>query len=226
MICCWSTKGGSGTSVVACALAVLAARQPPGALLVDLAGDQTGLLGMGDDRRPGLADWLDGHQLAPPDAVGRLEVEVTAGLRLLPTGSTRLGRPATGPHGRAELLAGVLSADHRTVVVDAGVVDAGAHPAVLAAGRAAATSLLVVRPCYLALRRAVSCGVRPAAVVVVREPGRALTAADVESVVGAPVVAEVPVDAAVARAADAGLLVSRLPGSLGRPLGRPLERLR
>jgi hypothetical protein len=105
-------------------------------------------------------------------------------------------------------------------VVDGGVLDSGSHPVVQALATAATRSLLVVRPCYLALRRAVSCGMRPTAVVVVREPGRALTAADVESVVGAPVVAEVAVDAAVARAADAGLLASRLPGALGRPLGR------
>jgi MinD-like ATPase involved in chromosome partitioning or flagellar assembly len=220
MICCWSTKGGSGTSVVACGLAVLASRQSSGALLVDLAGDQAGLLGIGDQRRPGVADWLDGHRLAPPDALGRLEVEITAGLRLLPTGANRLGSPAAGPHERAELLAGVLAADHRAVVVDGGVLDSGSHPVVQALATAATRSLLVVRPCYLALRRAVSCGMRPTAVVVVREPGRALTAADVESVVGAPVVAEVAVDAAVARAADAGLLASRLPGALGRPLGR------
>jgi len=39
-ITCWSVKGGSGTTVVATALALLcAARVPDGALLVDLVGD-------------------------------------------------------------------------------------------------------------------------------------------------------------------------------------------
>jgi hypothetical protein len=57
-------------------------------------------------------------------------------------------------------------------------------------------------------------------VVLVTEPGRALDRGDVERVVGAPVRAEVAVDPAVARAVDAGLLVSRLPRGLERSLRR------
>lgn len=52
------------------------------------------------------------------------------------------------------------------------------------------------------------------------EPGRALDRTDVETVVGAPVQAEVPLDPAVARAVDAGLLASRLPRGLERALRR------
>jgi len=48
-------------------------------------------------------------------------------------------------------------------------------------------------------------------VVLVRDPGRAVRSADVAVVVGAPVVAEVAVDPAVARAVDAGLARTRLP---------------
>ncbi len=40
-------------------------------------------------------------------------------------------------------------------------------------------------------------------------PGRALTAADVVDVLGTPVVAEIPVGPAVARAIDAGLLLAQ-----------------
>jgi hypothetical protein len=54
--------------------------------------------------------------------------------------------------------------------------------------------------------------------VLLAEPGRALDATDVESVIGAPVVAQVSVDPAVARAVDAGLLASRLPRGLERAL--------
>ena len=46
-----------------------------------------------------------------------------------------------------------------------------------------------------------------------REPGRSLTAGDVASVIGTPVVAELAVDPAVARAVDAGLFAARLPRS-------------
>jgi hypothetical protein len=54
--------------------------------------------------------------------------------------------------------------------------------------------------------------------VLIREPGRALHAADVERAVGVPVVAELDLDPAVARAVDAGLLAARLPRSLQRRL--------
>ena len=61
---------------------------------------------------------------------------------------------------------------------------------------------------------------RPSEVVLLSEPGRALTRADVEDCVGAPVVAEVAVDPQVARAVDAGLLATRLPRALAREVGR------
>lgn len=83
-------------------------------------------------------------------------------------------------------------------------------------------SLLVIRPCYLALRRAAQAPLRPTGVVLIREPGRVLTTADVEQAVGAPVVATLELDPAVARTVDAGLLATRLPRSLGRPLSRAI----
>ncbi len=68
--------------------------------------------------------------------------------------------------------------------------------------------------------RALAAPLRPSGVVLVSEPGRALGAKDVEDVLGVPVRAEVTVEAAVARAVDAGLLASRLPRSLERALRR------
>ena len=59
---------------------------------------------------------------------------------------------------------------------------------------------------------------RPTGVVLVAEAGRAITAPDVEDALGVPVVAEVLVTDAIARAVDAGLLASRLPRSLVRDL--------
>ena len=92
----------------------------------------------------------------------------------------------------------VLRADG-AVVVDAGVVDdLGAANVSVIAG--ADRSLLVLRPCYLALRRAVRVGIRPSGIVLVSEPGRALTADDITAVLGSPIVAEVPFDPAVSRA--------------------------
>lgn len=79
---------------------------------------------------------------------------------------------------------------------------------------------LVTRgPCYLALRTAVAAGTKPDGVILLQEEGRALGKKDVEDVLGVPVVATIPVDVAVARCIDAGLLASRLPKSLAEGLG-------
>jgi hypothetical protein len=83
---------------------------------------------------------------------------------------------------------------------------------------AASTSLLVLRPCYLSLRRALQAPVRPSGVILVTEPGRSLGRSDVEEVLGVPIRAVVGVDPAVARAVDAGVLPARLPRGLERSL--------
>src|SRR5919199_1458565 len=118
LIACWSPKGGTGTTVVACGLAAVLARSGArrGALLADLSGDAPAVLGVPDPTGPGLAQWL-------------------------------------------------------------------------AAG--AQVSLLVLRPCYLALRRALAAPVRPSGVVLVSEPKRALGRRDIEEVLGVPVRAEI-----------------------------------
>jgi hypothetical protein len=99
------------------------------------------------------------------------------------------------------------------VIVDAGCLDRADGPRAMLAARAH-RSLLVTRPCYLALRRAAHLALRPNGIVLVVEPGRALRASDIAAVIGAPVVAELPIDPAVSRALDAGLLLTRRPPSL------------
>jgi hypothetical protein len=54
--------------------------------------------------------------------------------------------------------------------------------------------------------------------VLLKEQGRALTTRDVQSVVGAPVVAEITVADGIARSVDAGLLATRLPAQLAQEL--------
>jgi hypothetical protein len=81
---------------------------------------------------------------------------------------------------------------------------------------AATLSLLVIRPCYLALRRALAAPIRPSGVILVEEPGRSLGPSDVSDVLGVPVRARVPWDRAVARSVDAGLLAARVPRNLER----------
>ena len=210
LFACWSAKGGSGATVVSVALASMLARSSGAALLVDLAGDVPAALGLSDEACAGVGEWLAAGDGVPADALPKLEVAGPAGLRVLVLGSET---PPAGPRG--DVLAAVLASEPRPVVADCGTAPSGVA---LTVARSAATSLLVTRACLLALRRAQTAAVRPTGVVLVREAGRALGAIDVERVLGAPVVAQVPADDAVARAVDAGTLGARLPRSLQRSL--------
>jgi len=201
MILCWAAKGGSGTTVVACALAL--ARQP--STLVDLGGDSATALGIAEPSGPGVVDWLASPTAAAAD-LARLAVPVRDDVALIPRGT------AHPPDDRWERL---VAAFDRTATT---VVDCGTGPPPRVLHDAAEHSLLIIRPCYIALRRAQRSDVRPTGIVLVDEPGRALTAVDVERALGAPVVAEVHFDPAVARAIDAGLLAARLPRTLSLAL--------
>lgn len=199
---CWAAKGGSGTTVVSAALA-LTTGDP--ALLVDLAGDLPVVLGLPNPSGPGIAEWA--ASTAPTGRLDALRIRLSERADLLPRGHT-------APAGRWDELGAHLAGLDVDVVVDAGT---GTPPPGLR--EAADRTLLVTRPCYLSLRRAVDAAEPVDGIVLVDEPGRALKAADVEAALGAPVVTILDLDPAVARAVDAGLLLSRLPGALRRSLG-------
>ena len=206
LIACWSTKGGVGTSVVAAALALLLGRTAGrGVVLADLAGDAPAVLGLPEPASPGLAGWLSAGDRVPADALGRIEIEVAAGVALLPRGDGPLSP------GRAEVLAALLDDATRPAVADCGRLD---DPAVTAVASRASRSLLDTRSCLVALRRLRQSPVRASGVVLVTEPGRVLSARDVEDAADAPVLAVIPLDPQVARLVDAGLLTGRLPRSL------------
>jgi hypothetical protein len=61
------------------------------------------------------------------------------------------------------------------------------------------------------LRRAARIATRPTGVILIDEPGRALSSDDIAASLGVPVVATILADPKIARAIDAGLIVSRLP---------------
>lgn len=206
---CWAVKGGSGTTVVSCALALMMARRHDSSWLVDLAGDVPSALGIAEPTGPGVHDWIAAAS-APPSAFEALGAAAADGLRVVPRGAA----PAAADLARWEQLGHHLSTRPSPVVIDGGT---GPVPAGLVA--AAEHCLLVTRPCYLALRRAAALEVAPTGVIVVHEPGRALRAQDVAAAVRAPVVAEINLDPAVARAVDAGLLAARLPRTLAVALG-------
>jgi hypothetical protein len=220
LVCFWSPKGGSGTSVIAAASALVLARDTD-ARIVDLSGDQPAVLGLAHDPIPGLLDWMRAGPGAPTDALEHLAVDVAPRLALLPAGDAH-GPPAAPEAGAA--LAVALDADPRPGACDLGRLD---DQAVRAFAEVAGIGIIVVRGCYLALRRAVR---HPAIVdavgaILIDEHGRSLGAPDVEDVLGIPVLATIPARTSIARAVDAGVLPSRLPDSLGRPLHHALGRV-
>lgn len=214
LVTCWSAKGGAGCSLVAAALSLTWARAGHDVLLVDTGGDLPAVLGIGDPDGPGLADWIAAGPDVPADGLARLEVAAGPRLALIPRGAA-----AVDDGERLRVLAGLLATASRPVVVDAGRIDD--RSPLVALVTEARHSLLVTRPCFLALQRLSRLSVRPTGVVLVNEPGRALDRSDVEDVAGAAVTAEMMIDPAVARAVDAGLLSSRLPRLLERTL-RPV----
>lgn len=208
-----SVKGGVGTSVTAAALALLASRDASRpTYLVDLASDQADINGL-----PSLHDGLDDWLTSPDRRLTDLAVEVTPRLRLVP--SEHLSRCDT-----PDLSGLVLALDelrHEAhIVIDAGCLDTTKHFECLSPRR-----LLVMRPCYVALRTAVSDSSRWDGVVVVRPPDRVLTTRDVVNVCGLPLIAEIPMTADVSRAVDAGVLRSRLPSTLERALRPVVDQL-
>ena len=206
MFVCWSSKGGSGTTVVSSALALLLARTGP-TLLVDLCGDAPAALGCSEPSGPGVVDWLHSPN-SDVAALTRLTESVSDGLDLLPCGAGDIARVT-----RWDDLGTALRSLDATVVVDAG---RGSPPTGLLTTDD--HSLLVTEACYLSLRRAVTATNRPTGVVLVHEHGRALGPTDVERALGVAVVAQVPYDPMVWRSVDAGLLAARVPGSLQHAL--------
>ncbi len=199
----YAAKGGSGTTVLTASIGATAERPT---LLVDLAGDVPGALGLAEPDTPGVLDWLRSD--APAVRLHDLEIDGAQGLSVL-----HRGAPGAAPGPRWDALAAALALDGRDIVIDAGTGD---PPTALVA--AADRTLLVCRACYLGLRAAARARTRPTGIVLVEEPGRSLGVGAVEAAIGAPVVASVLLDPAIARAVDSGLLAGRVPRGLRRVL--------
>ncbi len=219
LVAFWSPKGGSGTSVLTAATALVLARRADGARLADLDGDLPAILGLAADPPTGLADWVAAGAEAPVDALARLAVPAAPGVVLLPRGTADRALAAVPAAEAGAALAVALREGPVPTVIDAG---RASTPAARAVVEVADVSVVVVRGCYLALRRGVHSPLlgRATGVLLVEEPNRSLGAAEVADVLDRPVLARIPIRPGVARAVDAGVLSSRLPDPLARPLGR------
>jgi hypothetical protein len=201
---CWTVKGGSGGTVFASALALALAQRHGKACIVDFGGDVPSVLGMAEPANRGVRDWLAAPSREPDDFFG-LYVQATSTLSVVPAGNAA----AFDEDALHDLIG---TAEPHTVL------DFGTLQPPESIRQSINADWLVIRPCYLALRRAARLRVRPKGVVVVRESGRSLTSRDIESVVGAPVVGHISVSDGVARSVDAGLLATRLPKQLAEEL--------
>jgi len=212
----WSfcaAKGGTGVSVLAAAVAC-ALRSDHDVLLVDMADDQPDLLGI-DAEGPGVRDWLTADTSVGVETLDNLITPVRDQLSLLPSGA-RCDMSVVPPQRTMELVE-ALRDRAGVVIIDAGVTQEGPFEPPQLIWASSERTTLVVRACYLGLKRAQRLNLAPTDVVEVVEGGRALRTIDVEAVLGQPVTNRVALDPVIARAVDAGLLSSRLP--------RPLRRL-
>jgi len=203
IVVCRSPKGGSGTTITSAALAMmLAAQHRGGGYIVDLAGELAPALGIPD----------------PPDTH---PVDVNASLKLLSFAPREFR--TTVEHNWEEIANQLLAYD-APVVIDAGTTELNEH-----LEKIANRTFLVLRPCYLALRKAsnkMSHGyLRSDGIIVLEETGRALTPTDISTVLKTPIVATIKVDPSVSRAVDAGLLSSRIPAALNEGLSALVETL-
>jgi hypothetical protein len=153
---------------------------------------------MAEPSSPGINDWLREHSTSDAQAIMTMGTEFDNGLIVLHRGSPFVeGQPRWADLARA------ISSSPIDVVIDAGI---SFIPEELR--QAVSHITMVVKPCYLSLRRA-SRMQRPTELFVVCEEGRALTIKDVGHVLGMPVTCEVPYTPAISRAVDAGMLPSR-----------------
>jgi hypothetical protein len=166
MLVCWSVKGGVGTTVVSCAVALLLAADvslDDAVLLIDLGGDVSAALGMPAEPPLPLAGSLLGPVVAVSTTLGIARADwATAGL---------------DPTATVDSWARSAS----VVIVDAGRIDPDDARAAALLGRAD-PSLLVIRPCFMGLRRAAASPLRPSGIVLIDERERSITPDDVGAV--------------------------------------------
>jgi CO dehydrogenase nickel-insertion accessory protein CooC1 len=225
LVALWSPKGGSGTSVLAAACSLVLAREPAGAArIADLDGDHPAIFGLGAEPLVGLLDWLDAGAEAPTEALDRLAIEAAPGVALLPRGaSERILAPVAAAEAGAALAVALRDGPVPTIV-DCG---RACEPATRAIAEVADASVVVVRGCYLALRRALRSPAlaRTVGAVLVEEKERSLSQKEVADVLDVPVLARVPVRTAIFRAVDAGVLPARLPEVLARSASALVHRV-
>jgi len=220
LVAVWSPKGGSGTSVTAAGLALTAARVGP-VRLIDLDGDQPAIFGLASDPEFGVTDWLRAGVGADAEALTRIATPTQSDVALIARGRGDLAGVA--PEVGA-VLGLAARAPEALTIVDVGSPHLAVARALI---ELADIRIMVVRGCYLALRRAVHEPLTNdiTGVIVVEAAERPLRAREVRDVLQRPVLTSIPERPSIARAVDAGVLATRAPGALTEPLQTAFRRL-
>ena len=171
-------------------------RPPRPTVLVDLGGDAPAALGLPEPSGPGVVDWL-ASPTADAAALCDSRSTATDGVRSCSHGAP-VGVVARRPSGAAGPSWPVAPPRRRPVVVDAGVGPAPERPPRRPRSRCSSSAPATSR-CARAVR---STAAPPASCSSANRGGRSAPAT--WSVLGAPVVAEVPYDPAVARTSTPG----------------------
>ena len=201
----WSPTGGSGVTALSCALALRLSETGPCTLL-DAAGDVQVALGVALDTSLGLTDWLVAGAGRTADSLLRIAEPVTKSLAVVSLGATQASFDA--------------STAIDLTAMESAVIDLGRNAVVPVNG---AVKLLVIKKCYLAVRRAQNLVQHCDALVVVQEDGRRLSKNDLSEILGKPIAGTVSWDKAVARAVDIGVLQANVPKRLREELDRIVE---
>ena len=147
---CAGAKGGQGCTTIAAVLALLAAQSNQPTLLLDTRGDAAPTLGVSDPAPASTFADAIANAVEPCD---RLRVASVAGDRIDTDAINAIG--------------GLVAAGHR-VIADTGTD----HDVLHRFDPLSPQRLLVTRPCYLALRRAIGVPFVPDHVVLISEHQR------------------------------------------------------
>lgn len=201
--------GGQGTTVCAAALASHLAHSGQAVLLVDYRGDMAATVGLASDpEAPKEADLASTEALRSHASPIRNNLHMVA--YPFAYQRTRLMQL------QVEQLASVVEGAWDCVVIDAGSLNSGTSWATLRSLPESTMHLLVCRGAYTSLRRSVHhSGLRSFAGVIARQSvDRPLKAREIADVLQLPVLDTVDDSADIARAHDAGVLMTRTPDGL------------
>ena len=217
LISCWSPKGGSGTTVIAAALAMLHA-QLSGSWLVDTQGDLDAVFPTGDaPATAGFRQWSSVINDARPQRLADVAYAATSDVTLIPAGPVVADAPRPSAQRIAEFAEWI---GDDVAIVDAGTVGDGGESYARLFSDVADHSYCVVRLCFLSLRRLQQSSVTPTGLIIIDEPNRMLAPEDFVRSVHAPVIATIPWDASISRSVNSGTLGRAMPKQLVRALGR------